>query len=117
MSSCSGRLFHFLVMAHRLVDAHSANDKSKQYTNDSAPCSSRWSIPHATEKLTYEEAFGELEETVRKLEAGGLVLQESLALFKWGHALAAYCNTQLDQAKLQIEKITADGDISLDLGQ
>ena len=30
------------------------------------------------ENLTFEQAFAELEETVRKLEAGGLVLEERL---------------------------------------
>ena len=40
------------------------------------------------EELTFEEAFAELEETVRKLEAGGLTLEESLALYERGQALS-----------------------------
>ena len=61
------------------------------------------------ENLTFEQAFAELEETVRKLEAGGLALEESLALFGRGQALAARCNTQLDQAELKVKKLSPEG--------
>jgi len=61
------------------------------------------------ENLTFEQAFAELEETVRKLEAGGLGLEESLALFERGQTLAAYCNAQLDQAELKIKKLSPEG--------
>lgn len=59
--------------------------------------------------LTFEQAFAELEETVRKLEAGGLALEESLALFERGQALAAHCNAQLDQAELKVRQLTPEG--------
>lgn len=65
------------------------------------------------EKLTFEQAFEELEETVGKLEAGGLTLEESLALFERGQALAAHCGKQLDEAELKIEQITPQGDETL----
>ena len=61
------------------------------------------------ENLTFEQAFAELEETVRKLEAGGLGLEESLTLFERGQTLAAYCNAQLDQAELKIKKLSPEG--------
>lgn len=59
--------------------------------------------------LTFEQAFAELEETVRKLEEGGLALEESLALFERGQALAAYCSAQLDQAELKLRQLTPEG--------
>jgi exodeoxyribonuclease VII small subunit len=59
--------------------------------------------------LTFEQAFAELEETVRKLEEGGLALEESLALFERGQALAAHCNAQLDQAELKLRQLTPEG--------
>jgi exodeoxyribonuclease VII small subunit len=62
------------------------------------------------ENLTFEQAFAELEETVHKLEAGGLALDESLALFERGQALATHCGQQLDEAELKIEQITPQGD-------
>lgn len=59
--------------------------------------------------LTFEQAFAELEETVRKLEAGGLTLEESLALFERGQALAVHCNGQLDQAELKVRQLSPEG--------
>ncbi|MEA3339593.1 MAG: exodeoxyribonuclease VII small subunit [Chloroflexota bacterium] len=61
------------------------------------------------ENLTFEQAFAELEETVRKLEVGGLALEESLTLFERGQALAARCNAQLDQAELKVQKLSPQG--------
>lgn len=60
-------------------------------------------------EMTFEEAFAELEEVVRKLEAGGLTLEEGLALYERGQALAAYCNQQLDQAELKISQLAPNG--------
>ena len=54
---------------------------------------------------SFENAFQELEETVRRLEAGGLTLEESLALFERGTELAALCNEQLDHAELRVRQL------------
>jgi exodeoxyribonuclease VII small subunit len=59
--------------------------------------------------LTFEQAFAELEQAVHKLEAGGLTLEESLALFERGQALAAHCNAQLDQAELKVRQLSPEG--------
>jgi exodeoxyribonuclease VII small subunit len=64
--------------------------------------------------LTFEQAFVELEEVVRKLEAGGLTLEESLDLFERGQALAAHCNVQLDQAELKVRQLAPEGIVPLD---
>ena len=61
--------------------------------------------PHAIEELTFEQAFAELEESVRTLERGDLPLEESLALYERGQELAAYCAKLLDDAQLKIEQI------------
>ena len=57
------------------------------------------------DELTFEQAFAELEESVRALERGDLPLEESLALFERGQQLAAYCGKLLDTAELKIEQI------------
>ncbi len=57
------------------------------------------------EGLSFEEAFKELEENVSKLEGGELSLEESLALYERGQALAAYCGKMLDEAELKIEEL------------
>ncbi len=64
-----------------------------------------------SEDLTFEQAFAELEEAIRKLEAGGLTLEESLALFERGQALAAQCNAQLDQAELKVRQLSPEGPV------
>ncbi len=67
--------------------------------------------------LTFEQAFAEMEESVRKLEAGGLTLEEGMALFERGQALAAHCNKQLDEAELKIKQITPEGEVAVDQGK
>ncbi|MFQ6016317.1 MAG: exodeoxyribonuclease VII small subunit [Anaerolineae bacterium] len=63
------------------------------------------------EKLSFEEAFRELEETVHKLEAGDLTLEESITLFERGMQLANYCSEKLDKAELKINQLVpGDGD-------
>jgi exodeoxyribonuclease VII small subunit len=66
--------------------------------------------------LTFEQAFAELEENVRKLEEGGLTLDEGIALFERGQALATHCNQQLDEAELKIKQITPEGEVAFDEG-
>ena len=48
---------------------------------------------------TYEQAREELAEVVRRLEAGGLTLEESLGLWERGEALAELCQHWLDRAR------------------
>ena len=63
------------------------------------------------EELTFEEALKQLEDTVSRLEAGELSLEDSLELFEQGQILAAYCNNLLDKASLRVEQLTDDGEI------
>ena len=54
--------------------------------------------------LTYEEAFAQLEEVLASLETGELSLEESLARYESGAALAAYCEQKLDEAELRVRQ-------------
>lgn len=56
-------------------------------------------------QMSFEEAFAELEATVTRLERGDLSLEESIALFERGQALATYCNVQLDTAELKVRQL------------
>ena len=67
------------------------------------------------ENLSFEQAFGELENTVQKLETGGLTLEQSLLLFERGQALAAHCNTLLDGAELKVRQLSPEGTASFEL--
>lgn len=59
------------------------------------------------EKLSFEEAFKQLEETVYRLETGDLSLEESIALFEKGQALARHCSAALDQAELRVNQLVS----------
>jgi exodeoxyribonuclease VII small subunit len=52
--------------------------------------------------LSYEQARDELTEVVRRLEAGGATLEESLALWERGEQLAAICQQWLDGARARL---------------
>ncbi|GAA3459757.1 MULTISPECIES: exodeoxyribonuclease VII small subunit [Saccharothrix] len=52
----------------------------------------------------YEQARDELVEVVRRLEAGGLSLEESLALWERGEALAKTCEQRLAGARERIDQ-------------
>jgi exodeoxyribonuclease VII small subunit len=51
---------------------------------------------------TFESVYRELEETVRRLDAGGQTLDESIALYENGMRLAKRCQELLDAAELRI---------------
>ena len=57
----------------------------------------------ATPAPSYEEAREELVEVVRTLEAGGTTLEESLALWERGEALAKVCQDWLDGARKRLD--------------
>ncbi len=63
--------------------------------------------PH---QLSYEEAREELIEVVRTLEAGGTTLEESLALWERGEALAKVCQQWLDGARKRLDEAMGTDD-------
>ena len=62
---------------------------------------------------SFEEKLVRLEEIVQRLEDGSVPLEESMKLFQEGTKLAADCNTLLDQAELEIVKLTKGPDGAL----
>ena len=58
-------------------------------------------------KLGYEEARDELTEVVRRLEQGGLSLDESLQLWERGEELAKRCEEHLAGARKRVEEALA----------
>ncbi|MFI0737125.1 exodeoxyribonuclease VII small subunit [Streptomyces sp. NPDC021100] len=53
--------------------------------------------------LGYEQARDELIEVVRRLETGGQTLEESLALWERGEALARVCRHWLEGARARLD--------------
>lgn len=54
---------------------------------------------------SFEETLAELEQTVARLEAGGLALEEALTLFERGQVLAAQCEKTLEEVQLRLEML------------
>lgn len=63
------------------------------------------------EAMSFEQAYGELEETVQKLEVGNLPLAEAISLYQRGIALAKHCGLQLDNAELSIQALAPSGEL------
>jgi exodeoxyribonuclease VII small subunit len=64
---------------------------------------------HAVEPLSFEQALDELEALVRSMESGELALDESIAAYRRGAALAQHCQRRLAAAEQEITKL--DGDV------
>jgi exodeoxyribonuclease VII small subunit len=54
------------------------------------------------EPESFEAVYKRLEESVRRLEEGGLTLDESISLYEEGMLLARRCQELLDQADLKV---------------
>ncbi len=59
---------------------------------------------------TFEENMQRLEIIVRAMERGDVALEESLKLFQEGTQLIQSCAKLLDEAELQVSKITTGVD-------
>jgi exodeoxyribonuclease VII small subunit len=55
--------------------------------------------------LGFEAARDELAEVVRKLEAGGTTLEESLTLWERGEELASICQDGLNEARARLDAV------------
>ena len=69
--------------------------------------------PEASERdtaLSYEQARDKLAAVVKRLEAGGLTLEQSLELWERGERLAAVCEEWLDGARARLATAMAQRD-------
>lgn len=71
--------------------------------------------------LTFDAALVELEQTVAELEAGGLPLERTIALYERGVALEQRCERLLADAELRVKRLVetargaiAEADLRLD---
>ncbi len=62
------------------------------------------------EALSYEQARDKLAAVVKRLEAGGLTLEQSLELWERGERLAAVCEEWLDGARARLADAMARRD-------
>lgn len=72
------------------------------------PYNDEQDINKAVEELSFEEAFSELENIVVSLETGEQTLEEALAMYERGQALARHCTSLLDQAELKVKQLSGE---------
>jgi len=60
------------------------------------------------EKMSYEEAFTELEAIVATLENEQASLDQSMALFERGQNLSSRCTLLLEEAELKVKQLSGD---------
>ena len=63
---------------------------------------------------TYEQARDELAELVKRLESGGLTLEQSLELWERGERLASICEEWLEGARARLAAAMAQPDPDTD---
>ncbi len=61
-------------------------------------------------KLDFEASIAALQELVEKMERGEYTLEESVAQFERGMALAKACQEALKTAELKVSKLVSDSD-------
>jgi exodeoxyribonuclease VII small subunit len=64
--------------------------------------------------FSFEEAMGELEGVVAKLENGQVPLEDSIKLYEMGNDLKKHCEQKLKEAEEKVSQITfsSDGSVS-----
>lgn len=67
-------------------------------------------IPADLVGLDFEKALAELEEIVRRLEAGDVSLEESIEIYTRGALLKRHCEAKLRAAEEKIEKVVLGPD-------
>ena len=63
--------------------------------------------------LNFEEGLEQLEALVAQLERGGLTLEESIATYERGVALAQALDQCLQDGKRRVAKLTESGEVPL----
>jgi exodeoxyribonuclease VII small subunit len=75
--------------------------------------------PVKSEKMSFEDALGRLEELIDQIESGEIGLEESLKRYEQGTELIKRCRAVLDGAQRKIAELAAgpDGGLAVDEGE
>jgi exodeoxyribonuclease VII small subunit len=71
-------------------------------------------VPAEIAAMSFEDALAELEQIVRRLEAGQVKLDEAIVCYERGALLKRHCEGKLNEAQQRVDRIVVgpDGAIS-----
>ena len=67
-------------------------------------------IPADVTAMSFEDALAELEQIVRRLEAGQVKLDEAIECYERGALLKRHCEQKLNEAQQRVDRITIGPD-------
>ncbi len=65
-------------------------------------------LPADIAAMSFEDALGELEDIVRRLESGSGKLEDAIQAAERGAQLKRHCEAKLKEARLRVDKIVLD---------
>jgi exodeoxyribonuclease VII small subunit len=71
-------------------------------------------VPADIEAMSFEDALAELEQIVRRLEAGQVRLDDAILCYERGTQLKRHCERKLNEAQQRVDRIVVgpDGTVS-----
>ena len=66
------------------------------------------------DKMSFEEAIGELESIVKQLEEGKIKLDDAVSYYERGIKLKKHCEEKIQTAQTTVTKITASSDTTIE---
>jgi exodeoxyribonuclease VII small subunit len=67
-------------------------------------------LPPDIAAMSFEDALAELEQIVKRLEAGSGKLGDAIASYERGALLKRHCETKLREAQARVDKIVVGAD-------
>ncbi len=62
-------------------------------------------------EYTIEEAFAQLEEMAKQLEAEDIALEDAFALYQQGMQLLKYCSEKIDTVEKKVLALNEEGEL------
>lgn len=63
------------------------------------------------EKMSLEQAFEQLENTIARLESEDITLEDSFVAYKEGMDILKHCNNSIDKVEKQVLMLSTDGEL------
>ena len=71
------------------------------------------SVPPSITTMSFEDALAELEQIVRRLEAGQVKLDDAIESYERGAQLKRHCEQKLNEAQQRVDRIVIGPDGSV----